>query len=676
MLPLGRLGHPIAVWQPGRKGCGVRGAPTHGSGQRRLARRNLLASPLLHVAKPQALLGSLEQRADQASLPVVPCARTNCANVDDRQQQQQPQSLGALHSVNEILDRLGICEVAAEGRIGHQQVIAHQPGDSLRLGRIEAEARGELHRDVSAKHAVVAAATLGDIVEQHSDVEHPARSYLGENLSRQRMVLDQRPAFDLGKQADGADRMFVDGVVVVHVELHLRDDAAEVGDEAAEDAGFVHPAQDHVGAVAVGQCLDEEGIGGGIGAHFVGEAGVAGGCAHRRRVNLESMARGKREQLQQAGRLCGEKIVRRDRKSPAVEGEAVEIGCAPAEGRQGETPTLAAELFVELGEEQSGQVADGLRVEKVELHEAFDRALAWAVGVAHRCGNLALAIEAEPFLGPARGEVKVAAHRPEEALGALEPAIFLGGQQASANQFGRLLHAVDIFADPVERVKVAQAALAVLDVGLDDIAAVAHPLVALVALGELGGDELARRTAHDLGAEPLASVDRQRLVAPEIARFKQRGADRHVRPGKRDRLVRGADRLADLQLEIPQQIEERFADLLAPRRAAGGHQHHQVEVTERRHLAAPRAAKPDQRHAFGRRRIGVGIKPLGDEIEAEPDDLIDKESIGRGMGAAAAGLSGEPRGNLGAAGGEGVAKDGGDCGLEVGPVGHARYGIR
>jgi hypothetical protein len=33
-----------------------------------------------------------------------------------------------------------------------------------------------------------------------------------------------------------ADRMLVDGVMVVHVELHLRDDAAEIGNEAAEDA--------------------------------------------------------------------------------------------------------------------------------------------------------------------------------------------------------------------------------------------------------------------------------------------------------------------------------------------------------------------------------------------------------------------------------------------------------
>ena len=37
-----------------------------------------------------------------------------------------------------------------------------------------------------------------------------------------------------------ADQVLVHRVVVVHVELHHRDDLAEIGDEAAEHAGLVH----------------------------------------------------------------------------------------------------------------------------------------------------------------------------------------------------------------------------------------------------------------------------------------------------------------------------------------------------------------------------------------------------------------------------------------------------
>ena len=61
------------------------------------------------------------------------------------------------------------------------------------------------------------------------------------------MVLLQLATLDSGEQADRPDRMLIDRIVVVHVELHLRDDAAEVGNEAAEHAGFIHPAKYELG---------------------------------------------------------------------------------------------------------------------------------------------------------------------------------------------------------------------------------------------------------------------------------------------------------------------------------------------------------------------------------------------------------------------------------------------
>ena len=108
------------------------------------------------------------------------------------------------------------------------------------------------------------------------------------------------------------------------------------------------------------------------------------------------------------------------------------------------------------------------------MHEPLDRGFPRPVGVMHDLGDARLIVEAQPLLGAAGEQVQVAAHRPEEALGALEAAELGGGQQAGADQVGGPLDAVHIFADPVERVEVAKAALAVLDVGLDDIAAVAH----------------------------------------------------------------------------------------------------------------------------------------------------------------------------------------------------------
>ena len=72
---------------------------------------------------------------------------------------------------------------------------------------------------------------------------------------------------------------------------------------------------------------------------------------------------------------------------------------------------------------------------------------------------LRLIVEAQPLLGAPGERMQVAADRPEEALGAIESAELGGGQQAGADQIGRPLDAVHIFADPIKRVEIAQAAL-------------------------------------------------------------------------------------------------------------------------------------------------------------------------------------------------------------------------
>ena len=148
---------------------------------------------------------------------------------------------------------------------------------------------------------MVAAAALGDVVQQHRDVKHAARGDLLDDRGRQRVVLLELAALDRREQADRADRMLVDRIMVVHVELHLRDDAAEVGNEPAEHPGFVHPAQHGVGMLDRGQHFHEQRVGARIVAHLaVDQRGVAGRGAHRRRMDFELLARGQREHLEQA----------------------------------------------------------------------------------------------------------------------------------------------------------------------------------------------------------------------------------------------------------------------------------------------------------------------------------------------------------------------------------------
>ena len=108
LLPFGRLGQPIAVGQAPGMGAGGRCFPRQRVGELLLARRDLLRPAALLMAQPQPLLGGIEQRSEQLPLPVVPGGRTNRADIDHRQDQEEAQPLGALHRRDEILDRLGI----------------------------------------------------------------------------------------------------------------------------------------------------------------------------------------------------------------------------------------------------------------------------------------------------------------------------------------------------------------------------------------------------------------------------------------------------------------------------------------------------------------------------------------------------------------------------------------
>ena len=104
-----------------------------------------------------------------------------------------------------------------------------------------------------------------------------------------------------------------------------------------------------------------------------------------------------------------------------------------------------------------------------------------------------------------------------KSLAAAEQAVFARVEDAVLDQLLALAHAIEIFADPEQRVQVAQAALAVLDVGLDQIARLPGAAVALLALGELGGDEFGAGALHHLLVEARHQLVEQ-LASPSRKR--------------------------------------------------------------------------------------------------------------------------------------------------------------
>jgi hypothetical protein len=108
--------------------------------------------------------------------------------------------------------------------------------------------RGQsLRATLGAGDRMVLRAALGDVMQQHGDVERSRSSTPGISLLASGCSSSPCPDRS-GQHIDAAQQMLVDRIVVIHVELHHRDDLAELRDEAAEHAGLVHPPQDQFGS--------------------------------------------------------------------------------------------------------------------------------------------------------------------------------------------------------------------------------------------------------------------------------------------------------------------------------------------------------------------------------------------------------------------------------------------
>ena len=340
-----------------------------------------------------------------------------------------------------------------------------------------------------------------------------------------------------------------------------------------------------------------------------------------------------REHLDEPHRVFGEKAVVRQCKATAIQNETVELlGRAPQPGqaRQREASPLGRMGIIKMREEHAGQVAHDLRVQEVMLHEAFDRRATGAVIIPHPRRDLALDVKGQPLLRALGNQMQMAAHRPEKILRLLELAQLARRQQPLVDELRHGGHTVEIFADPEERVQVPQAAFAFLEVRLHDVAAVAHALVALIPLGELFGDEGARGARHDLGGKAGRGFLIQPLIAPDVAPFQERRADRQILLCHADHLVERPAGMPDLQAEIPQRVEHRFDDLLRPARLLVGRQKRDIDVGLRRHLATAIAPHSEERDTLRRGRVVERIEALEREIIDQAQHLIGKKGIAGG----------------------------------------------
>ena len=254
------------------------------------------------------------------------------------------------------------------------------------------------------------------------------------------------------------------------------------------------------------------------------------------------------------------------------------------------------------------------------LHEPLDVGLAGARRIAELAGDRPLHVEAQPLLGAAGEKMQAAAHRPQEFLASPEQRELPRGEEADRDQLLRIVDAIDVFRDPEQRVEIAQAALALFHVGFDEIARRARAPDALLALGELGGDEFGRGPGDDLLVEARLQRLEQPFVAGDEPRLDQRRADRHVAARLLQALVDGAGRMADLQLEVPKHVKQRLDDLLGGRRRLVGHEEQKIDVGRGREQPAPVSAdRHDSRQGRPRRR---GREPAGRDVERDLQQVV------------------------------------------------------
>src|SRR4051794_40726896 len=120
--------------------------------------------------------------------------------------------------------------------------------------------------------------------------------------------------------------------------------------------------------------------------------------------------------------------------------------------------------------------------------------------------------------------------------------------------------------------EVAQPSLAVLDVGLDLVAAFAGPAGTLVALGHLGIDELPCGAGDDLGPKAVLELREELPVAEDEPRIEKRGPDRNVGKSELQALIDRPGGVAHFEAQVPKDVKHVFGDAFPPWRLLVGEQ--------------------------------------------------------------------------------------------------------
>jgi hypothetical protein len=299
-----------------------------------------------------------------------------------------------------------------------------------------------------------------------------------------------------------------------------------------------------------------------------------------------------------------------------------------AEGQAGGrrvAPDAEGEAFLD----EPRHAEDRLRGAVVVLHEVLDAREHLGLAVTEPLGDLGLEIEVHGVGRARAGEVELVAHAEEKIVGAAEGREVVGAHVVLVGEVGEGGVAEFHAGHPGGVLVVAQAADAVLDVGL----LVKHRVARLGAparlIVEARGDVGFRVLVEVVAAVGLGECVEELRGARDEARLEERGLGLDFLARLDEHLVDGARRVADLQPAVPERVEDFVGEVFLEGFREGGFrfrgkQEHHVDVAPRAEFAAPVAAERNDRH--GRRQRPVRprkrLRRVGEEPrEQRVDDL-------------------------------------------------------
>ncbi len=189
---------------------------------------------------PQRSQGGAVQIFKQLALPGIPNLRAGAANVSHGQQVERCEVAFVAHSARKGLDDIRIAQVLFLSDVAHGEVLAHQEFNQQGVvSRHMVVLAKATHLDPT-EVGMVAAAALGNVMEQGGYVQYPGLVPAGGELRAKGVLVgvfrQKKPAHIAQHHQD----VLVHGVDMEQVVLHLTDDSTKGPQGTSQHRGLIH----------------------------------------------------------------------------------------------------------------------------------------------------------------------------------------------------------------------------------------------------------------------------------------------------------------------------------------------------------------------------------------------------------------------------------------------------